>query len=58
MCSITIIINLTLLWTDYDQETLERASKRCAEIYEDAPCLKRFVKKKELTYNAICGKIK
>lgn len=58
ICAVTIIINLTLTWTPTDQATLNRAKMRCAEIYPDAPCLKKLVKKKELLYNAICGERK
>lgn len=54
-CIATVLINLTGVWNDQDQQTLDRAKQRCASIYEDAPCLKRFVKKEEDTYNAICG---
>ena len=55
ICAATIVINLTLTWTATDQATLNRAKIRCSEIYYDAPCLKKLVKKEELVYNAICG---
>lgn len=55
-CPKTVIENRTEEWTDYDQATFNKATKRCGEIYNDAPCLKKFIKKDALTYNAICGR--
>ena len=55
-CPVTIVENRTSVWNEYDQETLDRATLRCKEIYPDAPCLKKFTKKDELAYAAICGK--
>lgn len=52
---ITIVINHTHTWTDYDKTTLANAKNRCYTLYEDAPCLKKFIKKAELTYAAVCG---
>ena len=54
-CVVTVILNLTAVWTPDDQVTLDRAKQRCATIYPDAPCLKKFTKTEELTYRAICG---
>lgn len=49
-------INLTQLpWNTVDQEHLEYASKRCGQIYSDAPCLKKFYKVATRQYRAICG---
>ena len=55
-CPKTQIENRTDEWNDYDQQTYERALKRCGEIYKDSPCLKKFIKKDQMTYNAICGR--
>lgn len=54
-CPKTTIINHTKIWTEQDQKTLKGAEKRCGELYEDSPCLKTFIKKEELLYNAVCG---
>lgn len=55
LCAAVIIVNMTSTWTQYDQDTLNRAKKRCREIYKDAPCLKKFTKKSNDAYTAICG---
>lgn len=57
-CAMTIIINLTSQWTDDDIAALRRAKVACKEKYHDAPCLKRFTKKKTRTYQALCGEEK
>lgn len=31
-------------------------SKRCVYYFPDSPCLKKFIKKEENDYWAICGK--
>lgn len=53
-CPAPTIINKTNTWSNFDTETLNRATKRCPEIFEGT-CLKTFIKKEELLYNAICG---
>ena len=57
ICPKPEIINNTNVWTKRDQITLDHAKLRCKELFNDAPCLKRFVKKEELVYNVICGEI-
>jgi len=54
-CPKTRITNRTKRWTENDQKVLEKAKIRCKEIYNDAPCLKRFEKLEELRYTARCG---
>lgn len=54
-CPETIIDNRTNEWTPYDMQTLAHAKVRCGEIYPDSPCVKKFIKKDESTYNVICG---
>lgn len=54
-CPATKIVNKTDTWEAADKAALEHASSRCKEIYQDAPCLKVFIKKEKLLYNAICG---
>lgn len=56
ICIAVILINQTPNWTKFDQVTLERAKTRCGYYYKNSPCLKRFIKVKELQYRAICGK--
>ncbi len=56
MCIAVLIINLSLYpINDFDKKTIEVAKKRCEKIYPDAPCLKVFIKKDKMVYNAICG---
>lgn len=55
ICIAVVIVNLTGIWNKQDQQTLDRAQTRCAQLYPEAPCLKKLIKKDESTYNAICG---
>jgi len=57
-CPKTIVINKTDTWTKRDQKTMQITAQRCKQIYKDSPCLSAFIKKKELTYYAVCGKKK
>lgn len=51
-CKKPEVINYTDNWNKRDQDTLERAKVTCIERYRS--CLKTFIKKEPLTYNAIC----
>lgn len=58
-CLLPIIINLCsepVNARDIQEEKI--AAVRCAQIYPDAPCLKKFVKVRPLIYRAICGENK
>jgi len=55
MCPTPNIENHTTEWTAVDKATLEKAIKRCGEIFPDAPCVKRFIKKEDQIYNVVCG---
>jgi len=57
-CPTTVIVNKTNTWTERDQKTMQIAAQRCEQVYKKSPCLVLFVKKDELTYNALCGKKK
>lgn len=39
----------------YDLEVLEDAKVRCGQLYEDAPCVKKFYIKGNQNYWVICG---
>jgi hypothetical protein len=55
-CAATIMINLSNQpWNKEDDANVLVAKSRCGEIYSDAPCLKKFIKKEPNNYNAICG---
>lgn len=55
---ITMVYNTTYLpWTKEDQENLQFNRGRCVQLYADAPCLKKFIKKGERHYWAICGEV-
>ena len=56
-CPKTIFINQTKdPWNDRDYSTYHTAQKRCNEIYEGYPCVKKFYKRPEQSYWVICGK--
>ena len=61
ICAATILINMTNLpWNDHDKKIEKSAVHRCGTDvrYKDTPCLKKFVKKGERNYYAICGRSK
>jgi hypothetical protein len=41
--------------TERDEGAIKQAKKRCAEIYPDAPCLKKLQRMEDGVYRAICG---
>lgn len=43
-------------WNTHDRETEAYCSKRCSKEYDDAPCLKLFIKWDAQDYHCICGK--
>lgn len=54
VCAATIIVNLsTEPLNKRDRRSFEAAKITCKRTYND--CLKKFIKKAPLTYNAICG---
>jgi len=55
VCLVVIVVNLTSTWNKVDQTTLDRAKIRCQQLYPDSPCLKKFIKKPDNIYNAICS---
>jgi len=56
-CPQTIMVNDSgLPWNNYDSSVLQTAKKRCGEIYEGFPCVKKFYKKESQNYWVICGK--
>lgn len=54
-CPTVEIINKTDTWNDMDQKTLQRAKKRCGQLYIKSPCVKKFVKRTETDYSVTCG---
>jgi len=55
-CAVTVLIGFGPTLTKAETIVLKSAQKRCKEIYPEAPCLVKLIKKEELLYNAICGK--
>ncbi len=55
-CPPVKIINESSTWSEIDGRMLRSAIRRCPVKYPDSPCLKRFWKKEELTYWALCGR--
>lgn len=51
-CKKVNIINKTKTWNRRDKNTLLNSKRRCLQLHKT--CLKTFIKKEELTYNAIC----
>jgi hypothetical protein len=42
--------------TVQDEQALASAKLRCQVYFPDAPCLKKFMKKRHQVYHALCGK--
>ena len=55
VCAAVILIGFQSPLNTDDLNALKAATKRCAEIYPEAPCLKKFIKKEERVFWAICG---
>jgi hypothetical protein len=55
LCPAIIIVNLSgQPWNDLDQKNLDVAKYRCAQIFPNSPCVKKFIKKEGRTYNVVC----
>lgn len=55
-CPATKVVNTSkFAWNDFDQSEMKYAQKRCGEIYNDAPCVKRFTKYNLNQYSVVCG---
>jgi hypothetical protein len=55
-CAATIMINISgEPWNREDEENMRAATARCPQLYSDAPCLSKFIKKQARTYEALCG---
>jgi hypothetical protein len=52
----TKLVNFKNKLTLEDKRALNSAKERCKFYYPDAPCLKKFIKKGNQIYHAICGK--
>jgi hypothetical protein len=57
-CAATIIVNHTKVWNKHDQHRMEVSKQRCAELFPDAPCLKKFIKLNEQRYQVLCSQSK
>lgn len=58
ICAATIWINLTKdPWNAHDKKIYKRAVQVCGTDvrYKDSPCVAKFIKKPERTYNVLCG---
>lgn len=54
ICAATIVVNMSSEpLNKRDKRSMESARITCKRAYND--CLKKFIKKEPLTYNAICG---
>jgi hypothetical protein len=55
-CPQVIMINRTNFeWNEHDRVTKATCSRRCPELYPEAPCLKRFIKLDKQDYYCGCG---
>ena len=55
VCAATVIVNHTDVWDEQDKAVVKEASKRCGQIFPDAPCLKKIVKLEDNSYQIYCG---
>ena len=55
VCATMVFNTSGFPWNAEDQKSLNFNKFRCVEIWEDAPCLKMFVKRGATHYWAICG---
>lgn len=54
-CPATKLVGFEGGMNNDDQTAYKSSTKRCSEIYPEAPCLKKFEKRGERNYWAICG---
>lgn len=57
LCIPTQMINNThYAWNQDDYRSMKQASITCKMQYKNDPCLKKFIKKEQYVFWAICGK--
>ena len=56
-CPDTALIGFSPKLVLIERQSLSRAKKHCSELYPEAPCLKKFIKREELVFWAICGEV-
>ena len=55
ICTGILLINLTsFAWNQHDMKIVLQLTTRCAEKYEDAPCLSKLIKFGERDYIVRC----
>lgn len=57
-CAVTLLVNVsTISINQQDLRSFARAAKTCGsnKRYKESPCLKKFIKREQGTYWAICG---
>ncbi len=50
-----IVIHTTESWSVADQAALDAAMRRCKQIYQLSPCVKKFIRSEQLRYSVVCG---
>lgn len=55
ICAVTILVGFKVTLDKNDRDALSAATQNCSKYYPEAPCLKKFIKREELVYWAICG---
>ena len=57
-CPDTIMVDETKKgWTERDMKTFDVAKKECSKRKDGrSPCLKKFIKRREWVYHAVCGR--
>lgn len=55
-CPKTTMLNTSKYpWVKYDYEILDYSKKRCAQLYQNSPCVKLFKKYNKQQYSVVCG---
>ena len=55
ICVATILVGFSEPMSKDDTNALKTATNNCSKYFPEAPCLKKFIKREELVYWAICG---
>ena len=56
ICALVVIVNISgHQLNEVDNKAIARSRKVCATHYSNPLCLKKFIKKEELVYRAICA---
>lgn len=55
ICLAATLIGFQKPITNYDKAVIKTATKRCKELYPEAPCLAKLIKTGPQSFQVLCG---